>query len=100
MTSTDPIEHPDLVDALVQLADALDRRPGDGPRLSHLAMAVLADQIAQLVHDLARSLVVLARSEDGASWTDVGVAFGVTRQAALRRWRIEPSRTASSTDSE
>lgn len=91
MPSTDPIQNPTLVDALLQLADALDRRsvaPTGG--LGPLDMAVLADQIAGQVHELARSLVGLARSEDGASWADVGQAFGVTRQAALRRWRTEP----------
>ena len=88
MTSTDPIEHPDLADALMRLADALDHRAGDAQGLSPLAMAVLADQISQQVHGLARSLVELAHSEDGASW-DVGDAFAVTRQAALRRWRTE-----------
>lgn len=91
MTSTDPIEHPDLADALVRLADALDRRSGETRGLSHLAMAVLADHISQQVHELARLLVALARSEDGASWADVGDAFAVTRQAALRRWRTEAS---------
>ncbi len=90
MTSTDPIHHPDLADTLVQLAEALDRRAGArAPR--HLAMAVLADRIATQVHELARSLVMLARSEDGATWAEVGNAFGVTRQAALRRWRTDLS---------
>lgn len=91
MTSTDPIEHPDLADALGRLADALDHRAGDVQGLSPLAMAVLADQISQQVHGLARSLVELARSENGASWADVGDAFAVTRQAALRRWRTPAS---------
>lgn len=87
MTPTDPIDHPDLVDALVQLADALDHRSRGHAGVSHLAMAVLAEQISRQVHELARSLVALARSDGGASWAEVGDAFGVTRQAALRRWR-------------
>lgn len=96
MPSTDPIQHPSLVDALAQLADALDRRSVSATGgLSPLAMAVLADQIAEQVHELARSLVSLARSEDGASWADIGQAFGVTRQAALRRWRTAPGETGS-----
>ncbi len=95
MPSTDPIQHPALVNALVRLADALDRHSVSATGgLSPLAMAVLADQIADQVHELAHSLVGLARSEDGASWADVGQAFGVTRQAALRRWRPEPDATS------
>ena len=43
MTSTDPIEHPDLANALVQLAEALDRRSGGAGAPSHFAMAVLVD---------------------------------------------------------
>lgn len=67
MTSTDPIEHPDLADALMQLADAVDRRSGGGEAPSHLAMAVLAEHISQEVHELTRSLVGVARSADGAT---------------------------------
>lgn len=95
MTSTDPIQHPDLADALVQLADALDRRAAGAAAPSHLAMAVLAEHISQEVHELTRSLVELARSEDRATWAEVGHAFGVTRQAALRRWRTDLSPASS-----
>lgn len=87
MTPTDPIDQPDLVDALVQLADALDHRSRGHAGVNHLAMALLAEQVSAQAHELARSLVALARSEEGASWAEVGDAFGVTRQAALRRWR-------------
>ena len=95
MTSTDPIEHPDLADALIMLAEALDHRSGGARVRNHLAMAVLADHISQQVHELTRSLVGLARSEDRATWAEVGQAFGVTRQAALRRWRtgLSPARS-------
>lgn len=96
MTSTDPIEHPDLADALMKLAEALDRRSGGARAPSHLAMAVLADHISQQAHELTRSLVSMARSADGVTWAEVGEAFGVTRQAALRRWRTDLSSTASS----
>ena len=85
MPSTDPIQLPELADALGRLAEALDRRPGD-ERTSHLDMAVLADSISHQVRALARQLVARARS-DGATWAEIGAAFGVTRQAALRRWR-------------
>lgn len=85
MTSTDPIHLPDLADALIRLAEALDRRPGNAGA-SHLDMAVLADSISHQLRGLAELLVMRARAE-GATWAEVGAAFGVTRQAALRRWR-------------
>jgi hypothetical protein len=83
--SIEPIQLPDLADALVRLADALDQPPkGDGT--SNLEMAVLAESISRQLHSLAGLLVARARA-DGATWAEVGAAFGVTRQAALRRWR-------------
>lgn len=85
MPSIEPIQLPDLAHALVRLADALDRLPkGDGT--SNLEMAVLAESISHQLHSLAGLLVARARA-DGATWAEVGATFGVTRQAALRRWR-------------
>lgn len=85
MPSTEPIQLPDLSDALVRLADGLDR-PRRGEVTSNLEMAVLAESISRQLHHLAGLLVARARA-DGATWAEVGAAFGVTRQAALRRWR-------------
>jgi hypothetical protein len=85
--SNTEIQHPDLAAALARLADALDRRHEDLPDApSYLEMAALADQISVQLHDLAKMLVASARAHEKASWTDVGQAFGVTRQAAMRRW--------------
>ena len=85
--STTDIQHPDLAAALAQLADALDRRHDDLPDApSYLEMAALADQISTQLHDLAKMLIAAARVHEKASWNDVGQAFGVTRQAAMRRW--------------
>lgn len=84
---TTDIQHPDLAAALARLADALDRRHDDLPDApSYLEMAALADQIGTQLHDLAKMLITAARAHEKASWTDVGQAFGVTRQAAMRRW--------------
>jgi tRNA C32,U32 (ribose-2'-O)-methylase TrmJ len=81
------IQHPDLAAALSQLADSLDRRHDDAAGApSYLEMAALADTISEQLHDLAKMLVTAARAREGSSWTDVGHAFGVTRQAAMRRW--------------
>lgn len=86
-TADTSIQHPDLAAALAQLAEALDRRHDevpDGP--SYLEMAALANKISEQLHDLTKMLVTAARAHEAASWTDVGNAFGVTRQAAMRRW--------------
>lgn len=85
--TTEEVRHPELSEALAKLADALDRRHDDLPDApSYLEMAALADRISDQLHDLAKMLVAAARGHDGASWTDVGQAFSVTRQAAMRRW--------------
>ena len=55
-----------------------------------LAAAVRAERDAHAALDDARSLVLEARSV-GITWAQVGRAFGVTRQAAMRRWRLEAS---------
>lgn len=90
MPMTDrPIHHPELVTALTRLADSLDRRDADEPEApSYLDMAALADTISDQLHELARMLVGAARAREHASWSDVGSAFGVTRQAAMRRWGV------------
>lgn len=85
--SNNDIQHPDLAAALARLADALDRRHDELPDApSYLEMAALADQISSQLHELAKTLIASARIHEKASWTDVGQAFGVTRQAAMRRW--------------
>jgi Clp amino terminal domain, pathogenicity island component len=48
------------------------------------AAAVVKDQLAGVGDDLLDHFVKLAR-EDGCSWTDIGDALGVTRQAAQQR---------------
>lgn len=86
---TDPTDVPGLAEALSRLAEALtaDRSAvRDVP--SQLDMAVLAEQISGQLHELARLFIAASREQDGSSWADVGDAFGVTRQAAMRRWTI------------
>ncbi len=87
VTKDPDIQHPNLVAALTRLADSLDQRESEAPNVpSYLVMAALADQISDQLHELARMLVTAARAHEKASWADVGDAFGVTRQAAMRRW--------------
>ncbi|HEX9682446.1 MAG TPA: hypothetical protein VGA13_05150 [Acidimicrobiales bacterium] len=83
---SDQITHPDLADALVRLADALDDRRTGRPAPSYLEMAVIADGLRRQLDELARMLVEASRAADRTTWADVGRAFGVTRQAAMRRW--------------
>lgn len=83
-----PHDQRDLAAALVRLAEALEADrlvPSSAP--TYLDMAVLADGISVQLHELARLLIATSRSAEDSSWADVGAAFGVTRQAAMRRWK-------------
>lgn len=83
------ISDPSLAEAMFQLADALKAREvGKTSSPTYLEMATIADKVSVQLHELARCLVAAARSNENATWADVGVAFGVTRQAALRRWSM------------
>jgi hypothetical protein len=57
---------------------------------SHLPTAVLASKVAEEAQWLARAEVMAARDEDGATWEDIGTAFGVSRQTAHERFRTGP----------
>ena len=57
---------------------------------AHLDRAVVALKVAAESERLARAEVVAAREIDGASWTDVGKALGVSRQTAHERFRTGP----------
>lgn len=83
---SDQITHPDLADALVRLAEALDDRRAGQPGPSYLEMAVVADGLRRQLDELTRMLVEARRANDRTTWADVGRAFGVTRQGAMRRW--------------
>jgi hypothetical protein len=83
----------EAVDALVTAR----REPS--PEQVHLARAVAADRLAAVAERLARAEVEAAR-QLGASWREVGDAFGVIRQTAHERFssgpdgpRLRPSRS-------
>ena len=83
------ISDPGLAEAMFQLADALRAREvGTTSSPTYLEMATIADRVSVQLHELARCLVAAARLDEKVTWADVGVAFGVTRQAALRRWSM------------
>jgi hypothetical protein len=53
----------------------------------HLLLAVSAARLAAAADRLARHYVELAREAEGATWEQVGEAFGTTRQSAHERFR-------------
>ena len=61
-----------------------------GEGSSRLDRASLALRLADAAERVARTAVETARTVDGASWTDVGAALGVTRQTAHERFRDGP----------
>jgi hypothetical protein len=58
-----------------------------GEGSSRLDRASLALRLADAADRVARVSVDAARTVDGASWTDVGSALGITRQTAHERFR-------------
>ena len=85
-------------DALVQriVDDLASRRRsplhGDAPTNSrHLVLAVAAARVAAAADRLAHTHVALAREKEGATWEQVGEAFGTTRQSAHERFRTGAS---------
>lgn len=69
------------------IRDALTQLTSKGA--SHLKLAVHAAQLADAADRVARVEVMEARA-DGATWADVGDAFGVTTQTAHERFRSGP----------
>lgn len=56
----------------------------------HLERAVLAAKLSECADRLARVEVMSARELDGATWAEVGRAFGVSTQTAHERFRAGP----------
>lgn len=67
---------------------ALPRRLVEGQ--PHLDAAAAALVLAEAADRLARSEVMAAREIDGATWEQVGMALGMSRQAAHERFRTGP----------
>lgn len=61
---------------------ALERRGQDGDLQALVTLAECRKQIAQAMQETAVAL----RVQHDYSWGEVGLAFGVTRQAARQRW--------------
>lgn len=56
----------------------------------NLDLAVLALELSQVMEAVAAEHVMSARQDDGATWEDVGAAFGVTMQSAHARFGTRP----------
>ncbi|OBI95691.1 Clp protease N-terminal domain-containing protein [Mycobacterium asiaticum] len=81
MVQPTPIAHPVRLDELI---DAIKRVHSDA--LDQLADAVLtAESLGEVADHLIGHFVDQAR-RSGASWTDIGKAMGVTKQAAQKRF--------------
>src|SRR3546814_13142319 len=72
--------------AVVELVSSLVAAGSDR---SHLERARIAARIAAAAERISRTEVMAAR-EEGATWAEVGKAFGVTRQGAHERLRTGP----------
>lgn len=69
---------------LEQLIASVEESGGDDPLERVEAAAALKDQIEHIADDLLDHFVKAARAA-GSSWTQIGEALGVTRQAAQQR---------------
>lgn len=75
--------------AAQRLASVVTMALGDGSQ-QRLRVAVAARALADAADRLARVEVLAARELDGATWEQVGEAFGVSRQSAHERFRTGP----------
>ncbi len=78
---------------LDDLIDFVNRRQPEGGPLEHLSDAVrTSENIGELADHLIGHFVDQAR-RGGASWTEIGQAMGVTKQAAQKRFVPRPADT-------
>jgi cyclohexanone monooxygenase len=75
-----------LIDAAIDEAMA-KLVPNDLGHQPHLARAVIAERLAAVATHLSRAEVANAHGRDGATWDDVGDAFGVSSHDAHDRFR-------------
>jgi hypothetical protein len=57
----------------------------------HLARAVVAERISAVAHHRSRDEVSAACTVDGASWDDVGHAFGMSPKNAQEHFGAKPA---------
>ena len=64
---------------------------GDLASEPHLARAVIAERISAVAHHRSRDEVSAACDVDGASWDDIGHAFGMSPKNAHEHFGTKPS---------
>ncbi|MGI8792206.1 MAG: hypothetical protein ACR2H3_03365 [Acidimicrobiales bacterium] len=85
------LDHPALAQALVTLAQSLDRRGFDDEEIpSYLDLAVLVADVEHQLEDLTRVLVHYARRYEKTTWKEVADTFGISRPTVYKRYG-EPS---------
>lgn len=81
-----------MVDDLTLDGRRRNRQPRqDETDSPHLLRAVTAARLAAAADRLAHQHVALARNQEGATWEQVGEAFGTTKQSAHERFRTVAS---------
>src|SRR3954454_21587423 len=76
--------------ALSAAVDEIVRSRSSVAATRHLELAAAALALAEAADRLARSEIITARDEDGATWEQVGESLGISRQAAHERFRTGP----------
>lgn len=89
---------PDLDDLIAEVDHRCDtaHRPDGQEQPDWLALLAVATQVAGELQRLADALVeeyVEHCRRHGSSWTDIGAALGVTRQAAQQRFQVPHKRS-------
>jgi len=93
-------EAPELAAAAIRMMRALARRAGDGELEALEALAMMQD-VANV--QLGAAVAGYREGPAQASWTTIGDALGMSRQAARQRWQgctVAPAWPASSRSSE
>lgn len=79
-------ESADLAAAIARMVRGLGRRAGEGDLQALVEMKGLEQTLARELLRAAQAL----HNRHGYSWQDVGIAAGMTRQAAHQRWAKGP----------
>jgi hypothetical protein len=82
------VENSEYVAAMRRMMRALRRRTADSDPEDVAAMVALALELDQAIGEAVAEM----RARSGFSWTQIGEACGISRQAAQQRWaRFAPA---------
>jgi len=82
LTPKPPREASEVADAVSRMMRALARRASSGDLQALVEMAALQGELRAQMRRAATEL----RLHHGYSWADLGLALGISRQAAEQRW--------------